>query len=70
MNNAKVIVADLKDELNAAIDEINNLRERVNKDLFQPVDYWDKEGVHSAQVWLANNRDTATLLKALETGDE
>jgi hypothetical protein len=70
MNNEKVIIANLKDELVAAIKEINTLRDRHNKDPLQPADHWDYEGVYDAHVWLVNNRDTDALLKALETSDE
>tara|TARA_R110000822_G_scaffold162676_1_gene303040 strand:+ start:99 stop:317 length:219 start_codon:yes stop_codon:yes gene_type:complete len=72
MNNlcAKVIVSNLKDELNAAIDEINALRDRHNKDQLQPADHWDKEGVHDAHVWLVMNSNMAVTLKALEGEDE
>ena len=53
---ARVIIADLKDELVAAIKEINALRDRHNKDPLQPADHWEYEGVHDAHVWLVNNQ--------------
>jgi hypothetical protein len=58
---AIVIINNLKDELVAAIDEVNALRDKHNKDPLQPADHWDKEGVHDAYVWLVNNQQSTSI---------
>tara|TARA_R110000850_G_scaffold18946_2_gene58049 strand:+ start:773 stop:1258 length:486 start_codon:yes stop_codon:yes gene_type:complete len=58
---AIVIINNLKGELVAAIDEVNALRDKHNKDPLQPADHWDKEGVHDAYVWLVNNQRSTNM---------
>ena len=46
-------------ELNAAIDEVNTMRDINNSGMMTPADHWDKESCHDAQLTLAKARGEA-----------
>lgn len=46
------LVDSLMHELGMAIDEVNTMRDVHHKDNLTPVDHWDKESLHDAQVKL------------------
>jgi hypothetical protein len=48
----EVLIDSLMNELNAAIDEVNTMRDIHHKDDLTPADHWDKENLHNAQVKL------------------
>ena len=50
------MIESLTSELNAAIDEVNTMRDIHHTDNMTPADHWDKESLHDAQVLLAKAR--------------